>query len=411
MSMRYFIPDWDDRVDPGYDFAADQHTPERVPYRDDRYAHEIYNPPPYDGVLISRVTLDGNATKYHTIQELGSVHRYLRLPVEGGYQVMGDCGAFSYWNQAEPPYQTPDILDYYHTFGFDLGVSIDHLIFTSDQVERERRWHLTMDNAREFLRLHQAGGYRFTPVGVAQGWNPESYQRAVKALIAMGYGHIAIGGLVRSQNKPIIEVLTSVKEVLPAGIAVHLFGVSRPEQVPTFMRLGVTSFDSASRLRKAWTDDRKNYYLGDQTFTAIRIREAGKLAREKGLDEATTRPREQAALQALRAYDRGDGTLEQAYEAILAYAELGGPLKERMQVDYRETLQEKPWQHCSCVICQRIGVEVIIFRGNNRNRRRGFHNTWHLYQQLQETQARSNGIAPPETIRELAMDMEPEPDQ
>ena len=33
-------------------------------------------------------------------------------------------------------------------------------------------------------------------------------------------------------------------------------------------------------------------------------------------------------------------------------------------------------------ICKEIGMDVIIFRGNNRNRRRGFHNTFVFYKLL-----------------------------
>ncbi|MGA1120806.1 MAG: hypothetical protein ACO3XI_14670 [bacterium] len=31
-SFRYFIPEWDDRVDPNYNFLTDEHTPNRDPY-------------------------------------------------------------------------------------------------------------------------------------------------------------------------------------------------------------------------------------------------------------------------------------------------------------------------------------------------------------------------------------------
>jgi len=51
---------------------------------------------------------------------------------------------------------------------------------------------------------------------------------------------------------------------------------------------------------------------------------------------------------------------------------------------YRDLLQDKPWKNCNCVICEEIGVEVIIFRGNDRNRRRGFHNTYVFYKRFQE---------------------------
>jgi hypothetical protein len=51
---------------------------------------------------------------------------------------------------------------------------------------------------------------------------------------------------------------------------------------------------------------------------------------------------------------------------------------------YRELLAAEPWTKCSCPICTEHGIEVAIFRGNNRNRRRGFHNTRQFYDQFEE---------------------------
>ncbi len=390
MAIRYYIPDWDDRVDPHYDFVYDLHTPGRNPYRDDRYAHEIYGTPPYDGMLLSRAMLDANPGKREAIMAIGSVKAYLRLPPDGEHDIIGDCGAFSYWQANEPPYQTADMLEYYEQLRFDIGVSIDHLIFTEVETEKERRWILTLQNAEAFWQQHQAGGYQFTPMGVAQGWNPASYQEAVRRLIQIGYQHIAIGGLVRSHTNDIIRVLQAVQPELQDGMKVHLFGVNRPEHITTFASLGVTSFDSASRLRRAWIDGRRNYFLGNNAYTAIRIPIAQNLARKKSLDEAHTRQLEQASLHALRAYDRGDMSCDEAYRTAIAYAEVAGHLTERIRQDYRITLQEQPWRQCDCQICQDHGIEVIIFRGNNRNRRRGFHNTWQLYQYLQTLPATSS---------------------
>ena len=50
-----------------------------------------------------------------------------------------------------------------------------------------------------------------------------------------------------------------------------------------------------------------------------------------------------------------------------------GEAKDR-SASYTETLEARPWKSCPCAICKEIGVEVIIFRGADRNRRRGFHN-------------------------------------
>lgn len=382
MTIHYFVPDWDDRVDPDFDFLRDTHRPGRNPYRDDQYAHEIYHPAPYDGILLSRATLDDNKAKREAIMQAGSAHRYLRLPVDGKHKILGDCGAFSYWQQDEPPYHTDDVLAYYQDLGFDLGVSVDHLIFAEVDAERERRWNITIANAEEFLSHHRSGGFTFTPVGVAQGWDPASYQRAARALVQMGYSYLAIGGLARSTTPEVLRVLAAVNDVLAPDTQVHLFGVNRPEYAGHFEALGVTSFDSASRLRRAWMDGRRNYFLGDDAYTAIRIPEAQTLVRKRGVDADRAAQLEQDALHCLRAYDHGAASVADAYAAIAAYAEYASDNPQRITRDYQRTLAEQPWKRCECAICQQIGVEVIIFRGNNRNRRRGFHNVWQLYRQL-----------------------------
>ena len=41
LGMRYYIPEWDDHVDPNYDFLNSQLTPGRDPYEDEVYAHRI----------------------------------------------------------------------------------------------------------------------------------------------------------------------------------------------------------------------------------------------------------------------------------------------------------------------------------------------------------------------------------
>lgn len=50
--------------------------------------------------------------------------------------------------------------------------------------------------------------------------------------------------------------------------------------------------------------------------------------------------------------------------------------------EYSRTLRERPWNECSCPICERMGIDVAIFRRNNRNRRRGFHNIHRFYEEF-----------------------------
>lgn len=76
------------------------------------------------------------------------------------------------------------------------------------------------------------------------------------------------------------------------------------------------------------------------------------------------------------------GTVQQLWPLIESYTDFVG---DGHHLDgYRELLENRPWNECGCPICSEIGIEVAIFRGNNRNRRRGFHNTRRFYNQFEE---------------------------
>ncbi|MCG8365581.1 MAG: hypothetical protein MJA27_19900 [Pseudanabaenales cyanobacterium] len=401
LGMQYFIPEWDDHVDPGYDFCNDRLTPNRDPHADEVYAHQIYDTPNYDGVLVSKVVVDSSKKKRARVEAVG-IHQFIRF--QG--KVMGDCGAFGYVKAAEPPYSTPEILDYYEALGFNYGVSIDHLIVGPFAVPgiREKRYELTIKNAREFFEKHQVGGYTFRPIGVAQGWSPETYAEAVKENIRVGYDYIALGGLARAQSREIIEILQEIRPHLTPKTRLHLFGVARINAIPILRHLGVTSFDSASPLRRAWLGSGANYHTSSsKMYTAVRIPPVdGHGVRVKRLIEAgvanrdTLKTLEQRALRALREFDQGELGVEETLDALLAYDQLlelprdgkadpAEQAKRRVKHErmYRELLEAMPWKQCDCVICKEIGVEVIIFRKNDRNRRRGFHNTRAFYTRFQ----------------------------
>jgi hypothetical protein len=388
--MRYFIPDWEDLVDPGYDFATDTGTAGKVKYRDEVYAHQIYKEPNYDGLLFSKNTVEDGAARTKSVRDLG-IHAFARFE----RPIMGDCGAFSYITHESPPYQTREILDYYQNLGFDYGVSIDHLIIPAFYPVKEYRYNLTRENAREFIELHRAGGYTFTPVGVAQGWSPETYKQAVAELLDWGYQYVALGGLARTKTEEIYAILEEVAQVLSQDTDLHLFGVARDREGPEmlhFRQLGVTSFDSASYLRRAWLSANTNYFTEDGgRYAAIRISPvypssprvrsllADGIASFEQLQEL-----ERQALKALCAYDKGELDLETTLETLLEIDKLEQYNYDQHRQLYRRVLEDQPWKRCLCEICRDLGVEVIIFRGNDRNRRRGFHNTYVFYKRFRK---------------------------
>ena len=80
-----------------------------------------------------------------------------------------------------------------------------------------------------------------------------------------------------------------------------------------------------------------------------------------------------SSLQALRAFDRGEVSVDEALDAIVAYEGVVGT-KKAYRSEYAETLHAAPWRSCQCGLCEKHGVEMVIFRASERNKRRGFHN-------------------------------------
>ena len=111
--MRFVFADSVDTVDPDYDFVADRNGAGRSVHRDDHYPHEFLEQAPYDGILVSRGIV-GDARhpgKYSEAQLMRfrreGARRFLRYSLERfpGSMLMGDCGAFTYRNLPEPPYE------------------------------------------------------------------------------------------------------------------------------------------------------------------------------------------------------------------------------------------------------------------------------------------------------------------
>ena len=422
--MKFLYSDTQDFVDPEYDFINDRNAPTRRRYWDDRYAHEIMTPTPYDGLLVAMSAVRpapgvaSSKVRYSTAEQhrmlRDGVRKFLRLdgPQYKDAMVMGDCGAFAYVQQEKPSYSPLEVFEFYAEAGFTHGVSPDHIIFACDTDNPPReaveedirfRFDLTLENAREFLRICQKEGMPFEPMGAVQGWSPHSIAQAAKQLEDMGYRYLAIGGLVPLKVDVIHKVLRALRDVIKADTKIHLLGFAKADSIQHFTDYGITSFDSTSPLIRAFMDEKVNYYVPKsdgslEYYAAIRIPQAIENNRlMQGIKEGIFNAedlvkREERALTAMRRFDQGQETREVTVEAVMDYQQfltLGGDsdkhakslIKTRIQVE--RTLAAAPWKHCRCDICTDIGVEVIIFRSANRNRRRGFHNLGVYHQHVQ----------------------------
>jgi len=408
--LNYFIPDWDDYLDPEYDFVNDRlswQSGEKVRL----YAHEYFGRDAlYDGILVSlgHIFMKKGFARNGLKPDVGvsSVRRHLHLKQH--HLLMGDCGAFSYRRLAVPPFETDEAIRLYNALRVDIGASIDHIPFgevdehgklrSLSTAEIEGRIELTAKLARDFVYSSRATA-RFVPMGVIQARTPDEYALMAREYIRMGYDYIALGGLVRRRDDDILRIVeattSAVSQVSPVShpeIRVHLFGVLREGLLAHLLKLGVASFDSGSYLRKAWLRSDKNYLSpSDKWYSAIRVPYSNdprfrKNATENGISFSELRKLEQECLRLLREHERTRDGLSGVLDRIVEYDSLLLRTSDTndLRGKYETTLTDAPWKECECQACRSLGIDIVVFRGFNRNKRRGFHNTRMFYKRLLE---------------------------
>jgi hypothetical protein len=420
--MKFIFSDNQDMVDPNFDFIEDCSMPDRRPYWDDSYPHEIFTKPPYDGILISKALISDQHSSGHYSESQSmrfyrvGVREFLRLtdPKYNSMPIFGDCGAFSYAKKEVPPYTPEEIVEFYSSCGFTHGCSVDHIIFEFNEnligleegsEDAKRRFDITLDNANKFLKYHRSYNSSFIPLGTVQGWSPDSMAEASRQLCAMGYKYLAIGGLVPLKDTQIHVIIQAIRKAVPNDTKIHLLGFAKADVIEQFLQYKISSFDTTSPLIRAFKDKKKNYYSLQSGkisyFTAIRVPQATKnnrfirATKEGKINQEEMQLLEIKSLKSLRAFDRGEVSIEETLDAVLSYniflestlhdnIATRETLVKKLEPLYRNTLEAKPWKDCLCPICKDIGIEVIIFRGSNRNRRRGMHNLYVYNNRIQQ---------------------------
>ena len=401
-SYLYFFPDWDDYVyEPFHSEETDEIRKSENVER--KYAHEVFeDDPPYDGLLVSLAQLRIRNGRLSRLGEKDSPNFRDEMSIPKSLLLFGDCGAFSYIDEPMPPLSCEKAASLYNQFGFDLGTSVDHIPISSMSRPKQRyRMNLTAEYAKEFLEIHRKRGYQFDPIGSIQGITAKYYAKFASEYVEWGYKHIALGGLVRRKDSDILEIVAAVREALQRhtrgkdeNIWVHLFGILRPNLQPIFRDLGVSSFDSASYLRKAWSCPSRNYFTDDgkygKWYSSIRI----PFSTSKPMREVTeSDPKyangamqelEKECLKNLKLFDDEEISEEEVLKSVNKYSALLQRKKtyNHFSERHQELLSERPWRKCKCKVCKDAGINIVVFRGANRNRRRGFHNTWVFYHKI-----------------------------
>lgn len=407
--MSYFLPDWDDLLDPDFDFNTDKFSGPARRERNDKHCCVLMKPQRMcDGILVS---LAQHGTSKGPLRQLKGTETgaLSPLPLRNHFGLantqwlFGDCGAFSYVNEDEPTVSIDQAVALYELHGFDFGASVDHIPVNVIQQngkkkllskkERQLRVDKTCDNAEAFIQATRERRVKFNPVGTIQGLSPAAYASNVRKYCELGYRHLAIGGLVPladGQIETIVKEVSAAADKMKDRPWIHLFGVFRPKLQKLFRELKVDSFDSATYFRKAWLRSDQNYLgANGKWYAALRVPmtrdgRTRKRLENSDIDIGELEREEHKVLELLCKYDNNTVSVNEVLDAVLHYdrhlTRAGEWLSLRKQ--YERTLRERPWRKCTCPFCRDIGIHVLIFRGANRNKRRGAHNTLMLYNKL-----------------------------
>lgn len=239
-------------------------------------------------------------------------------------------------------------------FEGDLATILERLRDDPRAVYREDdtefRYQLTLDNAAEMKQLYDDNGYSFRLMVAIQGWDPMSYARAADQVLDLGYQYVGIGGVAGSNASRIRDIVTGVGNAVKeherdrkTRVDTHVFGFAKTDAFESIGRTGMTSFDSASMLRSAWTGG-DNYHLdSDRRYDALRVRfGSNRDSLDKRIQIAL---RGQELLHSLRAFDNGESISQAIHEwaaqAEQALNELGPYLKEHRHDEVRSSLASR----------------------------------------------------------------------
>ncbi|MCM2129911.1 tRNA guanosine(34) transglycosylase Tgt [Larsenimonas sp. GH3-8] len=138
------------------------------------------------------------------------------------------------------------------SLGSDIVMIFDECTpYPATHDEAERSMELSLRWAERSKKAH--GDSRAALFGIVQGsMHRDLRERSLKALEAMDFDGLAIGGLsVGEPKEEMIKVLDYLPDMMPADKPRYLMGVGKPEDLVEGVRRGVDMFDCVMPTRNA----------------------------------------------------------------------------------------------------------------------------------------------------------------
>ena len=167
--------------------------------------------------------------------------------------VMTDSGAFQAF-RTRLHLRNRTIVKFQDDIGSDIISPLDVITPPGDNISTaEGKLRVTMKRIEEGLGIVRRG----TLAGVQQGGRfAELRRRSARELGALGVDYVALGSLVPFFNRRhhlgfVGRVIRDARAALPEGMPLHLYGAGDPLELPFYVALGCTVFDSSSYVHYA----------------------------------------------------------------------------------------------------------------------------------------------------------------
>lgn len=276
---------------------------------------------PHIKILFSIWPLFSKCRSYWTKIQKSSFKEVFSIPNET--EVIADSGAFGYYrskNQINKLWDLKTILKIYDVINPNFGVHNDIPVsfLNRKKIEDNNKLLLkNLDNAKKFIKLIKKKNY--FPIAVAQGKTESDYVNQIQELYHFGYNYIGIGGIAYLGSKHINSILSSVflkADIRKLDLKIHIFGVGRYN---ILRKYPIHSFDNTSPLNDSHRDK-----IGKRTYYY---------------------------------------TIDKKRNTIIKRS-----LIELQQSNFKID--------CKCIICQKIGNDILLTGKAYRNHSRAFHNAF-----------------------------------
>jgi hypothetical protein len=176
---------------------------------------------------------------------------YRRKVLPKGKPMIYDCGAWSYRDLEVPPVNSKQVAASYaeHAPRGSMVIAPDHMLIDGSDVEYRRQWNA--EQAKTFLVDCPTD---MKPMACVHGMDLEERVNHAKWLVSIGYKHIAIGGIAAraSKKKLVTSWVEAIRGAVP-DVWLHVLGLSSPDYMKSWCRIGVDSADGSSHFKKAFS--------------------------------------------------------------------------------------------------------------------------------------------------------------